>query len=374
MGSPPCIDIEQLLAPISEGAPAGANIREDVVPTSVYFRLKDARSAARSAEKRADAEGEYLGVTPEWRTIQDLATTVLSERSKDLEVTAWLIEALVRLQGFPGLRDGCRLARGLVEQYWDTIHSLEDEQGVATKVAPLTGLNGADGTGTLLQPIRKVSLTKAVGEGPFAAYHYEQAWALSEIADPEVRARREQSGVVTLDRFTAVANASGGVFYIALIDDIQASIEELNRLGAALDERAGDASPPTSAIREVLSAILETVQRFSKDLVARATQLSQRSEGGGEVVPLANGSAAEPGGYNLNGGIHSREDALRVLLHVAQYFHANEPHSPIAISLEETVRRARLSFSDLLMELLPDRSAWRSALTSAGIKPPPEGS
>jgi type VI secretion system protein ImpA len=116
------------------------------------------------------------------------------------------------------------------------------------------------------------------------------------------------------------------------------------------------------------------VQRFSKELVARATQLAQRPSG--DVVPVANGSGSEaqPGGYSLNGGIRSREDALRVLLHVAEYFRANEPHSPTAISLEETVRRARLSFSDLLMELLPDRTAWRSALTSAGIKPPPEGS
>ncbi|HEX3487610.1 MAG TPA: type VI secretion system protein TssA [Micropepsaceae bacterium] len=373
MGSPQCIDIEKLLAPISDGAPAGSNIREDVSPASLYFRLKDARSAARVAEKRADAEGESQGVTPEWRTIQELATKVLSEQSKDLEVAAWLIEALVRLQGFPGLRDGFQLARGLVEQYWDTLHSLEDEEGVATKVAPLTGLNGADGSGTLLQPIRKIALTKAVGEGPFAAYHYEQGWSLSEISDPEVRARREQSGVVTLDRFMAVANASGGAFYVTLLEDIQASIDEWGKLGAALDERAGDASPPTSAIREILSTILEMVQRFSKDLVARVTQIAQRPSG--DVVP-ANGSGSDEGaaGHGFNGGIRSREDALRVLLLVAEYFRANEPHSPTAISLEETVRRARLSFSDLLMELLPDRTAWRSALTSAGIKPPPENS
>ncbi len=371
MGSPQCIDVEQLLAPIPGGAPAGSNIREDVSPASLYFRLKDARSAARIAEKRADAEGENLGVATEWRTILDLAKKILGERSKDLEITIWLIEALVRLQGFPGLRDGFHLARGLVEQYWDTIHSLEDEDGVATKVAPLTGLNGVGGAGTLLQPIRKVPLTKAVGEGPFAAYHYEQAWTLAEVTDPNVRARREQSGVVTLDRFTAVANASGGAYYIILIEDIKESIEELEKLAAALDERAGDATPPTSAIHEILSSILEMVQRFSKDLVARATQLAPRQVG--DVVPAPNGSGyGEQRTHSLNDGIRSREDALRVLLDVAEYFRANEPHSPISISLEETVRRARLSFSDLLMELLPDRTSWRTALTSAGIKPPPE--
>ena len=216
-------------------------------------------------------------------------------------------------------------------------------------------------------------MTKAVGEGPFAAYHYEQAWSLAEITDPEVRNRKEQSGVVTLDRFTAAANASGGAYYVTLIADIRECLDELDKLTTALDERAGDAAPPTSAIREVLSSILEMVLRFSKDLVARVTQIAQRE--GTDLVPSPNGSGSEAQDTpSLNGGIRSREDALRLLLHVAEYFKKTEPHSPICTSLEETVRRARLPFSELLMELLPDRNAWRSALTSAGIKPPPENS
>jgi type VI secretion system protein ImpA len=74
----------------------------------------------------------------------------------------------------------------------------------------------------------------------------------------------------------------------------------------------------------------------------------------------------------LNGNVRGREEALRVLAQVAQYFRIHEPHSPISNSLEEIVRRARLPFAELLAELLPDQSAWRSALTSAGIRPPAE--
>jgi len=74
----------------------------------------------------------------------------------------------------------------------------------------------------------------------------------------------------------------------------------------------------------------------------------------------------------LNGGVSGREDALRVLLQIAEYFRIHEPHSPISNSLEEIVRRARLPFAELLAELVPDQGAWRSALTSAGIKPPVE--
>jgi len=64
---------------------------------------------------------------------------------------------------------------------------------------------------------------------------------------------------------------------------------------------------------------------------------------------------------------------LRQLLQLADYFKSTEPQSPLSAILEEAVRRARLSFADLLAELLPDPAAWRGALTNVGIKPPPEG-
>jgi len=69
--------------------------------------------------------------------------------------------------------------------------------------------------------------------------------------------------------------------------------------------------------------------------------------------------------------VRGREEALRTLQQVAEYFRKNEPHSPISTSLDEIVRRAKMPFAELLAELLPDDTAWRSALTSAGIKPPP---
>lgn len=366
MGSPQCIDIETLVAPVTETSPSGTNLRGDSSPASTYLRLKDARSAARLAEKRADTEGENLGVTSDWRTILEIAPKTLKEQSKDLEVTAWFIEALVRSQGFAGLRDGFCLARRLVEQYWDTLFSLEDEEGVATKVAPLTVLNGIDGAGTLLQPIRKIALTKAVGDGPFLVYQYEQALKLSE-------SKKESTGAVTLEAFMAAANASGGPYYVTMVEDIRESIAELDKLASLLDERAGRDAPPTSAITGVLGSILDMVESFAKDLIARATQVATRdatdvvvAENGGEVL------AGTGGGFRLNGGVHNREEALRVLLQVAEYFRQNEPHSPVANTLEELVRRARMPFSDLLLELLADKSAWRSALTSAGIKPPPD--
>lgn len=369
MAAPATINIETLLAPISENAPAGQNLRGDSSAASVYFRLKDARSSARAAERRADAEGlSSTSVLPEWQTILSLAPKSIGESSKDLEIAAWLTEALVRAHGFGGLHEGLQLLRGLVERYWDTFFSLEDEDGLETRLAPLAALNGVGGEGTLIQPLRKVAVTAQSGdEGPFAAYHHDSAWSLSQVGDPEARARREQAGEVTMQRFTAAVNASGGVFYISLLEDIDASLAEVDALGRVLDERAGRDAPSLSEIKSVLSTVRDMVESVSRELVARARAVATITPG-----DTMNGSGNGNGLAISNGVVLGREEALRTLARVADYFRQHEPHSPISTSLDEIVRRAHMPFPQLLAELLPDPAAWRSALISAGIKPPPE--
>lgn len=368
MSASETLNLDLILAPISESTPAGINLRSDVSPTSIYYRLKDARSGARAAERRADAEGGMSGLAPEWQTILTLAPKALVEKSKDLEVAAWLIEGLVRSQGFAGLRDGLRLARGLVERYWDSFFSLEDEDGLATRLAPIAGLNGQGNEGTLMQPLRKVLVTVQLEDTAFAIYHYDQARALSNLSDAESKARREAAGEVSMERFTAAVNASGGAFYLSLIADLEGAIQETELLAQALTERAGRDAPRTSDISGALTTILNAIRSFAGALVERAlAAAAQASSAGaqGTTVGLDVTEAAM-----TSATVSGREEALRTLLEVAEYFKKFEPHSPISSSLEEIVRRAKMPFAELLAELLPDPTAWRSVLTSAGIKPP----
>jgi type VI secretion system protein ImpA len=363
------IDIEALLAPISESAPSGLNLRADQSAGSTYYQLKDARSSARSAERRADSEGGAAdALAPAWDTILRLAPKVLAEQSKDLEVAAWLSEALLRTEGFAGLAAGLTLMHGLTARYWDNFYSLEDEEGLTTRLAPLAGLIGPDGT--LIQPLRKVPVTaEGLADGPFASYHYDQGRALAQLSD-EARARRMAAGDVDLERFRAMVNASGGAFYLALLKDLETTESELKTLSEALDQRAGNDAPSVSDFAGALGDILQTVRTESKELVERALASAQAAKDAKSGTSSAGGPRITPGGL---GALRDREDALRVLVQVAEFFRRQEPQSPISSSLDEIVRRARLPFPALLAELLPDPSAWRSALTSAGIKPPADG-
>ncbi|MGE0119183.1 MAG: type VI secretion system protein TssA [Dongiaceae bacterium] len=374
MALPNILEFDVLLAPIPGDNPAGADLRLDPNPASDYYKLKDARFAARAKEREVDA-GAEVGNLPEWRTILDLAPKVLAEQSKDLEVAAWLVEALLRRHNFAGLRDGFRLVRSLVETYWDGLYPLPDEDGVAAKVAPLTALNGEGGDGTLIQPIRKVWLTDGHEPGPFAAWHYEQAQKLATITDESARAWHTEAGTATNDQIEASRRATKPQFFLDLVDDLRQCQEEFSALTAAVDKAAGRDSPPTSTIRNTLESTMTIATTLGRDALA-AAQTAAAAEAAGEAAgdgAAAGASGTSPGGAGVAlGSIRSREEAFKALLQVGDYFRRNEPQSLVPYVLEELVRRGRMPLPDLLSELIQDTTQLKTFYTIAGMRPPPE--
>jgi type VI secretion system protein ImpA len=369
MASPNILDIDALLTPIEGDNPAGPDLREDPSPASKYFAVKDARSAARAAERGADIELDQAGLLPEWRKILDLAPEIIGKQSKDLEIAAWLTEALLRAHGYAGARDGFRLMRGLVESFWDNLYP-KPEDGIADRVAPVAGLNGEGADGTLIQPIRKVEITEGRDPGPYAFWQYEQASELLKLGDSEKVQARIEAGAITMEQFEASVKQSTPSFFLNLLADLNEAIDEWMKLSSVLDAKAGNDSPATSAVRNTLRGIVECVQMVAKDVLALAEQAeadAAAAEVGGD------GAAGMPRGTGVaTGAIVTREDALKTLLKVAEFFKRTEPQSPIPLVLEETVRRARLPLKDLLAELITDSDARRQFFLYAGIKPPEE--
>jgi type VI secretion system protein ImpA len=66
--------------------------------------------------------------------------------------------------------------------------------------------------------------------------------------------------------------------------------------------------------------------------------------------------------------LRTREDAIRQIEELAEYFRKTEPHSPLAYTLADAVRRARLPLPELLAEVLPDSGARQAMLTMLGIR------
>jgi type VI secretion system protein ImpA len=367
MPSPQVIDIAALLAPISDDAPAGVDPRTDMSANSLYYRVKDARNAARSAERAAV---EFGGAPPqEWDTVIEAATEVLSGHAKDIEIATWLIEGLVRRDGFEGLRDGLKVMTGIVTDFWEQCFPELDEDGVEGKVSAVAGLSGSGAVGTLVQPIRLTPLTRG-SQWSFSQWSYEQANDLEKVSDPTRKRERIDNGAVTMEQFLQSVAETPASAFLALIEVIDECRSAVAGMSAAFDAVAGTDAPPMSGLRDILTEINSSVRHFAASKLASAAEVHAE-----EAAPhqTAQEAAADPAAGALvvkkANGYGSREEALGELTRIAGYFRKTEPHSPISYTLEDAVRRARLTLPELLGELAEDPAHIQRILMAAGIKP-----
>ncbi|MGM5058686.1 type VI secretion system protein TssA (plasmid) [Rhizobium leguminosarum] len=348
------MNVREIIDPLEQGHPCGENVRVNTVSREIYYRIKDARNAARTAE-RSIIPGETIAIAPAWHDVSNLGLQILSSRSKDIEVLAWLAEAQLRLRGFSGLHDVYVATVSLLDKHFDTLHSIGDGD-FEERFAPFAGLNGVGGEGTLIQAIR---LTSLIPGGKFAQF---SLWDFQLSQRPNETERRKE---------LQQAAAEAGVAQMsAYLDVLTGCIAAFDRMVEILDEHCGDQAPPSSNTRNVLQEAASAIRMLAgieAPLAAPQALASQGSE------PLQASETNESEAIGLRPvsaeTIRSREEAFELLIAVARYFRRTEPHSPISMSIETLVRRGRMDFFELLAELLPEQQTRNAVLTAAGIQP-----
>ncbi|GDY25311.1 type VI secretion protein [Agarivorans sp. Toyoura001] len=357
------IDFEQLAQPLSDEQPCGEDPRLDASPMSTYFTLKDVRNTARAAERNALVDNEpLLSFANEWDPIVNQVPEVLVENCKDLELAAWLIEGLVRRKGFKGLRQGFDIARTLIENHWDNLYPSPDEDGVVTRVAPLVGLNGYDGEGTLLMPIACVPLTDLIDVQPYSLWEFEQASEVERLEEKK-RTQRHNSGAVRLEDITNTVKATSGAFFVELLQDIELASEAYKKLSAAMDEAVGEPQPSSHIIKRLTDCI-EAVRYLAADKLSAAEAQASIEEILEESDEQPSDAEAVAGPSNQ---LRNRADAIQQLGKIAEFFKETEPHSPMAYAIEQVVRWSGMNLPDLLQELISDNDARTGYFRLTGI-------
>lgn len=350
------IDIESILQPISGDNPAGPDLRllaEDLTFSQVeeMRRQVDAELALSGEAKSAD-----------WRGVVKLCESALREKSKDLELAAWLTEGLVRIEGFAGLTTGLELCRGLVEGFWDGLHPGWDEGEIipAIRARPLSWLGTSR---DFLTAVKSVPVTAGT-LGEYAWLDYEQSQRVDAAAIKADQTEFQElvgAGLITGDQWQAAVAATPRDRLAAAAAGAVASREALDRLRALCDERFGEDAPLFIELADLLDTIAVRLGQ-EPEAVAEAAATAA-------AAPAAGAAAAAAG---TGGPIASREQAYRTLQEVADFLRRSEPHSPVAMLVERAVKWGNKDFEGIVQEMVKSPEILNQIRETLGLPPSEE--
>ena len=324
------IDIEKLLQPVSDDEPCGPNLEYD----NEFLALGLAASP-KSDDPMVAGKKKSAPEPPKWREVATAAESLFG-RTKDLRVAMHLTRARLNTHALPGLADGVALIKGLLTDYWDTVYprlDVDDNNDPQARVNSLDGLSDVNG---VVGDLREVPLVQAKRAGKFSLRDIRIA-----TGESPAREGTEPTDMGVID----------AAFLECEMEVLQQSadagarlIEEIRAVEAHITTQIGAANAPNfKLLQDEIQAINEIY----------ASQLSRRGvnvEASGDTPRVAgNGSASA-----ASGEIRSRDDAVRMLDKISEYFRRNEPSSPVPMLLQRAKSLISKDFMAILRDLTPE--------------------
>jgi type VI secretion system protein ImpA len=261
------IDVEGLLEPIPGDDPSGPFLAYE----GVYDQIREARRADDSLEQGAWKRETKVA---EWDRVIDLGTDALRRRTKDLQIAAWLTEALARRHGFDGLRDGLRLLSGIQERFWETYHPQIDEGDLGSREGPFVFLNTA-----LPLLIRQVPLTAGLSEPRYSYLRWQESREVQNagLKDQKAMQALTDAGKTTPKQWDDAVAQTPRKFYEGIFHALAESGEAFRDFEEGTDSRFGREAPSLLNVRKAL----EECRRLLEPILAAKRAQEPDPEGNG---------------------------------------------------------------------------------------------
>ncbi len=321
---------EGLLNPIPGDNPSGKTLRYD----PVYDKIREAR---REEDVLPQGDWSCEVKKADFPLVIKLTSEALSTKSKDLQLAAWLTEAVMFRDGVAGLREGLDFFRGLLETFWDTLYPVIDDGDLEFRAGPLGWVGSKLDAGVRRLPLTKSKLdyfkyqeSRRVGYEADAASEEKAAARATAIAEKKC----------TAEEFDEAVRATGDAYYEKLAANLTAAQESLSSLEALSDEKFGREAPSYSSLRTALEELQDFVKQYHKpaeevaeEPVEEAVEESAAPAAAGAPAGKKKSVTAEPA---------DRDDAIQRLAIVAHFLRHESPVNPVPYLLLRALRWGEL--------------------------------
>jgi type VI secretion system protein ImpA len=325
------INIEELLAPVSNDHPCGENLEYHA-----DYQAMEQASAGKAEQQFGDTI--IPAEAADWNRVEKLATELLS-RSKDLRVILALTQAWANLQGLPGYAQGLKLIEQALLLYWEPLWPRLEEDGEQ-------------------DPFYRINALAVLGDQSSLTAAVRQAWLLRHASDGIIL--RDAAALCDGSK-AEIADYPGGMARLRdeLAQPGQPAAEAVLSINARLQaihdilvERLDETAAPDMAQLQKSFALLAGLAQPAE--LGAIQPDSAGDQAGDESSPAVASGATRNAPDWRSAQLGTRADAQLMLEKVKQYFSQHEPSHPAPLMIDRVQRLIELDFMDIIRDLAPD--------------------
>ena len=350
------VNIDELLDPISEENPCGEYLRYEPIYDEIQeYRREDDPQLSQGVWERDIKKAN-------WPQLLITCEDLLKHKTKDLQITAWITEALTVLHGFKGLRHGTELLRRMSEKFWDQAYPQIDTEhhNFVKRMVPFNFF-----TEKIPEKIIMIHLTAPTDNvsGDYSLADYM-------TARYNLRMKVTSPSALSLQTVRKSVSLTPSDFYDEIQEDVDGVEAEIKLFENFLTEKFGKETPSFRQMHDHLKDIQQIISNSMKEcLMLKPRKQSNISSESSEHPPINNQSAPPPPSEPKQNAIAGAtiENAYKALRDISNFLEFAQPQSPSSALIKMAISIGGKSFRELLELNMQDGTSIMNTISELHI-------
>lgn len=339
------INKSELLKPIPGKCPSGIYLRY----TDVYDQI--AYSITEENPKLAQGVWQRPLKKADWEKTKALCLSVLTEKTKDIQICNWLLDSLIHLYGFAGLSAGLKILSDISQKFWDTLYPEPLEGDFEIRFAPYYWLEEK-----FFIQIRLLPFTNSgSGNDSFTLDRWEK----------ETKPSEEDFNAV-FGKFKTQFFATGEEFFLEIENNISESLKTIKELKEFLLQKKSFAPhfiqliSTIEDVKAIIDIALSEIGQTKKIITSLETE-DDRTE---ETPPQkTDKEKTEPAGETL-----SMDNVYIILNRIADFLLKNEPQSTAGYLVKNAIQFRSVLIKDIIKRNTRDPNIYSKVIELLNIE------
>ena len=363
------LELEGLLKVISDEAPCGI----DCSFSNEFYAIKKARIQDDPLLEQGDWVAEPKQA--DWAFVSSQSIELLTEKTKDIRLYGWLLEAWSNLYGFEGIAKGLELTQQSLTEFWMLLHPEIAEDDLDQRLGLLQGL-----INQLPVLIKKTAITNTAIS--YSLMDYEALLHQQNLRRKHAEDYDDVPTNTSLEQFEQELFNTSKSFQYKNYQAFLEILKQWNILREVLDGLMGVDAPSFAAIESQLESLHSNLKKIYKTeafglqpAITTADSAEEKSAADQQTstqltehIAVAASAINQPFQPHIQSHVANREQAMQVLQEISDYFQLNEPHSPVSYMLQKTIKWSQMPLHEWLAQVIKHEDPLEAVHEILGVQ------